>query len=240
MTTKAEDQKITTIDRTPAEMIRFALEKGANLDQLKQLLDIQKEWEANEARKSFNQAMAAFKSNPPKINKDKKVKYGGGDKAVGYSHASLGNVTQKIGAELSKHGLSASWITKQNGTISVTCRITHKMGHSEETTLSAAADTSGAKNSIQAIGSTITYLERYTLLALCGLATFDQDDDGAIVGAEFISEKQFSKILDLINEYQVDTEKFCEYMKVDAVKNIPTSKYQQAVAALNLKKPVSK
>jgi hypothetical protein len=51
------------------------------------------------------------------------------------------------------------------------------MGHSERTTLSATADTSGSKNSIQAIGSTVTYLQRYTLLAAVGLAA-GGDDDG--------------------------------------------------------------
>lgn len=231
----------TTEGRAPADMIRLAVMQGADLDKLRQAMELHERWEANEARKAYNQAMAAFKANPPKIKKDKKVKYGGGEKAVGYSHASLGNVTEKINTELSKYGLSASWSTKQNGNISVTCRITHKLGHSEETTLSAAADTSGAKNSIQAIGSTITYLERYTLLGLCGLATFDQDDDGCAAVTAFISEKQMGNILDLIAEKEADTERFCKYMQVESIAKIPASKYQQAIAALNeKKKPVAK
>jgi hypothetical protein len=53
------------------------------------------------------------------------------------------------------------------------------MGHSEEgAVLEGAPDTSGSKNSIQAVGSTVSYLERYTLLAATGLAAKDQDDDG--------------------------------------------------------------
>jgi ERF superfamily len=60
----------------------------------------------------------------------------------------------------------------------VTCILTHQMGHSEETTLAGAPDNSGSKNSIQAIGSTVTYLERYTLLAATGLAAANGDNDG--------------------------------------------------------------
>ena len=45
-------------------------------------------------------------------------------------------------------------------------------------TMAAGPDGSGGKNAIQAIGSTVSYLERYTLLAATGLATEDQDDDG--------------------------------------------------------------
>ena len=166
-------------ENEPSELIRLAIDKGADLEKLKQLLDIKRAYDADKARKAYHLAMSEFKANPPSIGKDKKVGYktkdGGG---VGYSHASLYNVTEKINKELSKYGLSASWTTKQNGAISVTCRITHCMGHSEETTLTAPADTSGSKNAIQAIGSTISYLCRYTLLCLTGLATRDQDDDG--------------------------------------------------------------
>jgi len=40
-------------------------------------------------------------------------------------------------------------------------------------------DAGGAKNAIQARASTKTYLERYTLKAICGLSEQDDDDDGA-------------------------------------------------------------
>jgi len=41
---------------------------------------------------------------------------------------------------------------------------------------------SGNKNPIQAIASTVSYLERYTLLAITGLTTKDMDDDGKNAG----------------------------------------------------------
>ena len=182
---KKENKSLTIIrDNSPAEMIRMAVAGKADLDKLEKLLSLQERYEANEARKAYHMAMAAFKANPPKIDKDKRVSFATSVGKTTYNHASLANVTEKISAELSKHGLSASWATKQNGAVSVTCKITHIKGHSEETTLSASADTSGSKNAIQAIGSTITYLERYTLLALTGLATYDQDDDGRTAGGK--------------------------------------------------------
>jgi hypothetical protein len=77
------------------------------------------------------------------------------------------------------------------------------MGHSEETTLKAIPDTSGSKNSIQAIGSTVTYLERYTLLAAMGMAAAGMDNDGRTVDEEQkpkISEAQVLECLTSINE----------------------------------------
>ncbi len=147
-------------------------------EKLAKLLEMQERWDDTQAKKAFVVAMAAFKENPPKIIKDAAVSF----KQTSYKHATLGNVTATINAALSAHGLTASWITSQDsGSIMVTCKITHVLGYSEETCLSAAPDTSGSKNPIQAIGSTVTYLQRYTLLALTGLATYE-DDDGAGAG----------------------------------------------------------
>ena len=88
-------------------------------------------------------------------------------------------MARDIGKGLAEHGLSHSWSTEQIGSaIAVTCILTHEQGHSERTTLSGEADTSGNKNAIQAIGSAVTYFERYTLMSITGLAALDSDDDG--------------------------------------------------------------
>jgi len=189
--------EIQAVGNSPADMIRMAVSGGADLEQLEKLLEMQERWEAKEAHKAYNKAIAAFKSVPLEIEKDKKVGYSTNKGDVGYSHASLANVIKKVTEELSKHGLSASFNTHQNGKIKVTCRISHVAGHFEETSLEADADTSGSKNSIQALGSTITYLERYTLLAALGLATKDQDDDGKAVTTR-ITNEQLGQLRDLL------------------------------------------
>ncbi len=177
MEAKNEIQKT----ESPLTAAAALVSADGNMDvaKLKELLDVQERWEANQAKKAYVVAMSEFKAHPPEILKDKAVSY----KQTHYKHSSLHNVTTKINAELSKHGLTASWVTSQdNGSVKVTCKITHVMGHSEETSLSAPPDATGSKNAIQAIGSTVTYLQRYTLLALTGLATCDQDDDGGGAG----------------------------------------------------------
>ncbi len=223
---------------TPAEMIKLAVTQGADLDKLEKLLGLQERWEKNEALKAYNVAMAAFKADPPKIGKDKTVNYS----QVKYSHASLYNVTEKINTALSNHGLSASWQTKQNGEICITCKITHKQGHSEETTLQAPADKSGSKNNIQAIGSTITYLQRYTLLAITGLATHEQDDDGQATQevVEKITDDQHHQICDLIEDKGVDVAKFCKAYGIEKIEDLPKKIVHKAILILTNKKSVKK
>ena len=222
------ENSVAVTQTTPAHLLNIAIEKGADLDKLEKLMDLQMRWEQNNARKAYHEAMAQFKSNPPEIEKDKKVAYGN----TKYNHASLSNVTAKINSELSKYGLSASWTTTQTDKgVTVTCKISHVLGHSEETSLTAGLDKSGAKNDIQALGSTISYLERYTILALTGLATSEMDDDGQGT-IEYITDKQKSTILDFINAKEIDETKFCEFMGVESVDKILGSYYNKAIAAL--------
>jgi hypothetical protein len=208
--------------------INLALETKADLPTIEKFMDLRERWEKNEARKAYNEAMTKFKANPPEIEKDKKVSYGN----TKYNHASLANVTAKINSELSKYGLSASWTTAQSEKgVTVTCKISHVLGHSEETSLTAGLDKSGAKNDIQALGSTISYLERYTILALTGLATSEMDDDGQGT-ATFISDKQKSTIIDFIQSKEVDEVKFCAFMGVEEVGKILETDYNKAISAL--------
>jgi len=155
---------------------------NGNMDvgKLKELLELQERYDATQARKAYTVAMAAFKADPPTIIKDKQVSYG----QTSYKHATLSNATSIINKALSEHGLAASWITEQNGKeIKVTCRIVHIDGHSEQTSMEAPPDDSGKKNPIQQIASTVTYLERYTLFAITGLAA-QEDDDGGGAGKQ--------------------------------------------------------
>lgn len=168
---------IPAADITPQQMLAIAVQQGADLETLEKLMDLRDRWEAMEARKSYVAAMADFKAEPLRILKSKQVNIPGGAK---FAHATLADVCDGVVATLSRFGLSHSWELKQleNGWPQVTCVITHEKGHSERTVLSAPPDDSGKKNSIQQIASTLTYLERYTLMAACGLAAKDIDNDG--------------------------------------------------------------
>ena len=217
------------VPESPAMMMIRAMKEGMDLEKLEKFMLLQEKHEANQARKAYSQAMAAFKANPPEIEKDRNVAYGN----TKYSHATLGNVTDKINSALSQHGLSAGWITKQEGKgVTVTCRISHVLGHSEETSLTADLDTSGAKNAIQALGSTISYLERYTILALTGLATHDGMDNDAVSDPVYVDDKQLSTIIDFINSKSVDMAKFLLYMGAESVEKIIATDYNKAITAL--------
>lgn len=174
-----EPRRRQDVVTTPSHLLAMAVEQGADLDKLEKLMALQERWEANEARKAFVAAMAAFKSEPLRIGKNKRVSFTTQKGKTEYDHAELSDVTDALVPAMAKHGLSHRWTLVQEGTrITVACVVTHSLGHSERVEMSAPPDDSGGKNSIQAIASTKTYLERYTLLAITGMATGGQDDDG--------------------------------------------------------------
>jgi len=177
---------------------RAARDPAFDVAKLEQLLAVKERWDAAEARKAFVAALNKFKEAPPDIIKNKQVKFETSKGVTSYKHATLDQVSNVIGAALSAVGISHRWEVEQlaEGKIRVTCVLTHALGHSERVPLEAKADESGNKNSIQGVGSTVTYLQRYTLLAATGMAVRDQDDDGsggaalhemnAVVKADFL------------------------------------------------------
>ena len=166
-------------DTTPAGLLALAVQADLDLEKLKGLMDLQREWEKDNARKAFFEAMAAFQSEVPPLGKDSTVDFQTSKGRTHYRHASLGGIVTATRDALFRNGLSYRFeINPAESGLSVTCIITHKLGHSERTTMGAPPDNSGNKNEIQGLGSTVTYMQRYTLVAALGLVTSDEDTDG--------------------------------------------------------------
>ena len=220
---------------TPAEMLRVAVEQGADLDKLEKLMDLQHRWEADQARKAFSEAIANFKAHAPRLIRDSHASFGQGKTA--YSYSTLDRITQKLAPALAKWGLSHSWSTSQDGDrITVTCRLSHRGGHFEEVSLSAAPDTSGSKNAVQSIGSTATYLSRYTLLAVTGLATGTDDDDGHATRDTLVTAEQKGTLAALIKETGSDTKMFLEWLGVPTLGEVPARRFAEAKQMLERKR----
>ena len=172
------EQAMTVADGSPASMMLAALRQGASLEQVEKMMSLQERWEANEARKAYNTAFAAFKAEAVRIVKNREVTDG---PLRGKAYAELHSVVDALTPALSRHGLSASWrLTKDEPQwMEVTCYLRHVNGHEESVSMGGPPDAGGAKNAIQARASTKSYLERYTLKAICGVAEGGEDDDGS-------------------------------------------------------------
>lgn len=219
---------------TAQQMIAHAIEKGAGIEQLERLMDMQERWEANEAKKAYVDAMNRFRSKCPTIAKTRQ--------AHNSKYAGLAETIEQIKGLLAECGLSHSWKTEsKDGAITVTCCVTHVSGHQECTSLSAPPDTSGSKNVIQAMASTVSYLERYTFYALLGLASAEMDDDGnmAYGKVEYITEEQAAEIKALAEEVGTKATAVCSFYGAKHLGVFPAKYYDDAIEKLEAKRKES-
>lgn len=153
------------------------MDRGASLEQVEKMMDLQDRWERKEAEKAYNAAFAAFKAEAVRIIKGRKVTEG---PLRGKEYAELHDVVDAVTPALSRHGLSTAWkLTRdEKDWLEVTCTLKHVGGHSESVSMGGPPDAGGAKNALQARASTKSYLERYTLKAICGVAEGGDDSDG--------------------------------------------------------------
>lgn len=240
MVTREQSSLPQSANPSPMLMLSTALEKGATPETLEKLMALHERHEANQARKAFVAAMAAFKAEGIIVYKDKRVGFNS-KKSPGtrtdYAHATLANICDVVGSALARHGLSYHWTTQQSqGSITVTCTLTHELGHSESTSLTGPYDQSGNKNAIQAIGSSTSYLERYTLMAITGTATAEMDDDGA-TGADqprqstapVVTVGEASAILKELEAGGISEADFCAAFEINSVSELEKSRFKTAL-----------
>lgn len=213
---------------TPMEMLNRAVAAGADIDVLEKLMNLQERWEASQARKAFDEAVAGAKAEIPPIARN----------ATGHNskrYADFSAIAKVVDPILGKHGLSYRYRTTQADKISVTCVLSHKAGHSEETTLTGPADGSGNKNAIQAIGSTLTYLQRYSLVQMLGLAAAADDDGKSSDGKPLITQEQADNLHDLIEANGKSRSMFLRWAKVEKIEDIQAEYYQSCIDAIQAK-----
>lgn len=197
-----------------APMVQMVASGQISIDQLDQMMGLQDRYEATEARKLYNKAMALFRSEVPAALKD--------SQGQNNTYASFGSVMSAINSPLGNNGFNVDFKHDQDikeGTITVRCTITHEAGHSETTSLGTKVEKLGGANGIQSIGGIVSYLKRYTVSSLTGLAT--EDDDGRSAEpppvkeekppVEMIDESDMVDIVAVITELGRDPKLWADY-----------------------------
>lgn len=213
----------------PMQMLASAVERGMAPEVIEKLMNLAERWDATNSRKAFDQAVAAAKAEIPVIVRNAK---GHNSKA----YADFAAIAKVVDPILGKHGITYRFRTVQTDkTITVTC-VLFGHGHAEENTLCGPADQTGNKNAIQAIGSTLTYLQRYSLVQALGLAAANDDDGKAAGDGETVSQEQADAIRELLEEVGGNRAVFLKYFKCESVEQIPAKEYERVISSLKAKR----
>jgi hypothetical protein len=150
-----------------------ARDPNVSVEKLERLIALQKQILDREAEQAFNIAFARMQAQLPVV-----AERGKGDKNMAY--AKLEDIVETVRPVLKEHGFSLRHATSwpDDKTIIITGWLTHSGGHSVSSAFRSAADSSGSKNAVQALGSTMSYGRRYTTLDLLCIVSREGDDDG--------------------------------------------------------------
>jgi hypothetical protein len=244
---------------SPLDRIADLLARGITPEQVDSFLDVQRKWEADQASKAYVRAMAAFKAEPiATIIKKKRVSFktkrkdGSDGGTLEYKHETLDQVVDAVVAPMAKHGLSHKWDVsqdKQTRLITVCCIVTHEHGGSDSSELFGLPDDSGHKNPLQQVRSTITFLQRATLLLITGLAAKGEDDDGgrprsdaprsgkpetskpkASGGNALASEQQLGLLSKKLQQASIPENELLAHFELGALSELPFGKVNDALA----------
>ena len=216
---------------------RLARDPSVSVEKLERLMDLQDRANKRDAEAAFNADLAAMQAELPTVKERGGIKDRSGN--VQSKYALWEDVNAAILPVMKVYGFSLTFRQEQTDKgICVTGVLSHRMGHSERTSITLPADTSGSKNAVQAVGSSVSYGKRYTAGMLLNLnsADIEGDDDGRHAGSDLITEEQAMTIESLIDDAKADKAKFLAWIKADTVEHIPARFYAQAVAMLNKKR----
>lgn len=214
-------------------IIQHAIQTGADPAYLGQLLAVKREWEADEARKLYSQAIADFQSRCPIIEK--------GDKAHNKAYAAMDRIWRTIRPLLDETGLSVVWTVNaltEYG-LHIEGEIRHKAGHAVPISYDLPMpDKVTGQNAAQQMGSATSYAKRYALCSALGIVT-GEDDDGLAAGTQYVTKEQSDEIvaiLDTLADRAGSLADMLEYAQCDSVADIPAAKFIPCRKAL-LTKP---
>lgn len=176
---------------------RVVLNPEADMDKLDKMLDMQERILNRNAKQAFTADLAAMQSELPLVGK-------AGEGHNNAKYAKLEDINEAIRPTLQKYGFAVTFRIKQTEKLlTVIAILSHRLGHSEDTDLMLPLDTSGSKNAVQAVGSTISYGKRYALCALLNISTGDDTDGNLPPQNNQPQEQQKTPITDDILDFAI-------------------------------------
>jgi hypothetical protein len=187
MTTKQNEQMVparpATIARLdPQVLLENAISSNAGVETMERLVALAKDVQAQQARIAWHDAMAEFQRKCPRIMRTETADIKTARGSYSYKWAPLDQILKTVTPVLSDNGLNISWRTRFEGNKAIaTCRIAHRLGHSEESGEVAIQLPGGemGANEPQRVGIAMTYARRYAVLSILGIAPED-DPDAAV------------------------------------------------------------
>jgi hypothetical protein len=224
--------------KSPVEIIQSAISsKGGTIEQMKELLAFQKEWEANEATKQFNSAFTAAQAS---IQTVAKTKYNPQTKS---KYSDLNNIIESAKPIYTEHGFAIIFYegeTSNPETVRICADVLHKAGHKETYHYDVPLDGKGIQGNanmtkIHGKASSVSYGRRYLMCMVWNIPTQDDNDgNNSAIPVECINEKEHSQIIDCLTVLKKTEKSFCSLMKIASIDKLPKDKFESAMKTIKI------
>jgi hypothetical protein len=217
---------------------RLSTNPQLNVEVFDRLLAARRSEEDRAAERAFNAAMSQAKGELTPVLKTRAVDYPSKKEGAGrvkYSYESFADVARVVDPVFAQHGLSYRYSVEQSGDqVRVTCIVSHADGYSDRTKLEGKVDPgSTGMSMVQALGSALTYLQRYSLRAAIGLAAaVDDDGRGAGGSSPKITVDQANDLQRLIDETGRSQATLLRLVGVEQVAEMNLDQFNRAVEVL--------
>lgn len=237
-TDMATELTTVTSEPTPLVLLQQALAADVDADKLEKLMALHERWTDRQAEQQFAEAMNECQAEMPRIVRD------AFNTQTQSKYAKLETLDNQIKPVYIKHGFTLTFGTDTSpipGHIRITCICQHVGGHKRTYQGDFPLDDSGIKGSVNktpmhATGSTMSYGRRYLTLMIFNLVMAGEDNDGNGRGqVRLITEEQRITLEEWIASTNSDTARFCKTFKVDELKELPASKFANAMEMLKRK-----
>lgn len=219
-------------DTSAVALIREAIASKADPTYLRELLAVREAWEASEARKAFNNAIAEFQRRAPIIAK--------ADKAYDKQYARMDRIWREIRPLLTELGLSVTWqvCELREQICHVEGQLRHRQGHGERLAQDIPMpELIKGQNKAQQMGSAGTYARRYALCSALGIVTGDDDDAHSL--SQLVTAEQLAELNELIQAARgvngFNEKAFIGWVGTDDLAQLPAARFGDVVTMLKRK-----
>lgn len=209
------DEQANVKQTAMERILNRALENDVDIDRLERLLALREKEIERQNYQSFVSDLSAMQTEYQKIEKTAKNNH------TNSKYATLDQYIDAVKDVLAKYNFALfSHIknqTEKNVTIEMT--LSHHSGQKISTQGTFPIDGTGSKNSIQSVGSTLTYARRYLLGMLLNVASKEDDTDGNIP-TKPACPQQINEIKRLMKQTNTEETNLLSYAKVERLDDI--------------------
>lgn len=216
---------------------RAARDPSVDMAKLERLMEMSKAIREQEAERAFNEGMASVQGKMRAVAAD------ANNPQTRSKYASYFALDKAIRAVYSAEGFGLSFNTEDSPKdehVRIVCYVT-RGSHTRKYHVDMPADGKGAKGGdvmtkTHAVGSAMTYGQRYLLKMIFNIA-IGEDDDGnaADAGKPRISQEQADALRDMLEASGKNRAQFLKWAKVERIEEIPADLYQSCADAINYK-----